>query len=101
MIQRLGGYSYEDRLRLLDMPSLVYRRYRGDTIEVYTCLRGIYKFDSASLMPLSNETKPRGHGYRSLKRQCRGQPRSNCFQYARGELVEHFAMQKTWSRHRL
>jgi len=35
MIQGLDGYSYEDRLKLLDMPSLVYRRYRGDAIEVY------------------------------------------------------------------
>jgi len=49
MIQGLGGYSYEDRLKLLDMPSLVYRRYRGDAVVVYKCLRGIYKFDSARL----------------------------------------------------
>jgi len=34
MIHGLGGYSYEERLKLLDMPSLVYRRYRGDAIEV-------------------------------------------------------------------
>jgi len=74
MIQGLGGYSYEDRLKLLDMPSLVYIRYRGDAIEVYKCLRGT--FDSASLLPLSNETRTRGHGYKILKRQCRGQLRS-------------------------
>ena len=38
MIQGLNGYSYEESLMLLDLPSLVYRRYRGDAIEVYKYL---------------------------------------------------------------
>jgi len=70
MIQGLGGYFYKDRLKLLNMPSLVYRRYRGNAREVYKCLRSIYKFDSASLLPLATETRTRGHGYKLLKRQC-------------------------------
>ena len=79
IIQGLGGYSYDDRLKLLDLPSLVYRRYRGDAIEVYKYLRGVYKVDSSSLLPLSTETRTRGHGFKLLKRQCRSHLRSNFF----------------------
>jgi len=61
MIQGLGGYFYEDRQKLLDLPSLVYRRNQGDVREAYKCLRGIYKFDSASVLSLSTETRIRGH----------------------------------------
>ena len=52
MIQGMGGYSYEDRLKLLDLPSLVYRRYRGGAIEVYKYLLGVYNVDSSSLLPV-------------------------------------------------
>ena len=66
MIQGLGKYSYEERLKLLDLPSLVYRRYRGDAIEVYKYLRGVYTVDSSSLLPLSStstESRTRGHAF--------------------------------------
>ena len=79
MIHGLSGYSYEDRLMLLDLPSLVYRRYRGDAIEVYKYLRCVYKVDSSSLLPLTTETRTRGHGFKLLKRHCRSQLRSNFF----------------------
>ena len=35
LIPRLHNLSYEERLRELKLPSLVYRRLRGDSIEVY------------------------------------------------------------------
>jgi hypothetical protein len=79
MTQGLSGYSYEDRLMLLDLPSLVYRRYRGDAIEVYKYLRDVYKVDSSSLLPLTAETKTRGHGFKLLKRHCRSELRSDFF----------------------
>jgi ribonucleases P/MRP protein subunit RPP40 len=79
MIQGLGGHSYEDKLKLLDFPSLVYKRYRGDAIEVYKYLRGTYNVDSTSLLPRMTQTRTRGHGYKLLKRQCRSQMRSNFF----------------------
>ena len=35
LVPELRGLSYEERLRKLDLPSLEYRRLRGDVIEAY------------------------------------------------------------------
>ena len=64
MIQGLS----ENRRMFLDLPSLVYRRYRGNAIEVYKYLRGAYTVDSSSLLLLTAETRTRGHGFKLLKR---------------------------------
>ena len=32
--------TYKERLRRLDLPTLVYRRHRGDVIEAYKYLKG-------------------------------------------------------------
>jgi len=82
MIEGLGKYSYEERMKLLDLPSLVYRRYRGDAIEVYKYLRGVYTVDSSSLLPLSStstESRTRGHAFKLMKRRCASKLRSNFF----------------------
>jgi len=39
------GLSYEQRLKKLNLPTLKYRRHRGDMIEVYKILHGIYDTD--------------------------------------------------------
>ena len=42
MAPGLAKLSYADRLMKLDLPTLVYRRNRGDAIEVYKYLHGTY-----------------------------------------------------------
>jgi len=42
MIPGLHSLEYEDRLRKLKLPTLVYRRLRGDMIETFKVLNGIY-----------------------------------------------------------
>ena len=46
LVDGFGSLSYEDRLRKLELPTLVYRRARGDVIEVYKHLN-IYDKDTA------------------------------------------------------
>ena len=41
-IKGLGEKSYEERLIILKLPSLQYRRLRGDLIEVYKILHSFY-----------------------------------------------------------
>ncbi|XP_076030414.1 uncharacterized protein LOC143018713 [Oratosquilla oratoria] len=45
MVPELKGLSYEERLRRLNLPTLAYRRARGDMIETYKILTGKYDGD--------------------------------------------------------
>jgi len=38
----MGNFKYPERLRQLDLPTLAYRRNRGDMIVTYKLLSGLY-----------------------------------------------------------
>jgi len=42
MAQQLKNYSYEARLRRLNLPTLKYRKWRGDIIHVFNTVSGKY-----------------------------------------------------------
>jgi ribonucleases P/MRP protein subunit RPP40 len=81
MVPGLAKLSYEERLKRMDLPTLVYRRTRGDAIEVYKYLHGKYNVESASLLPMHDSSGPetRSNGLKLKKRACRSQLRSNFF----------------------
>ena len=67
MINGLKKVPYEERLRLMDLPTMSYRRLRGDAIEAYKCVHGKYSVDWSSLQPLADETSTlvtRGHTFK-------------------------------------
>ena len=41
--------SYIERLKILNLPTLKYRRYRGDIIELFKILKGIYDPSCSSI----------------------------------------------------
>jgi hypothetical protein len=43
IILGLKGKSYEERLKIMKLPSLSYRRLRGELIEAYKYTHGLYK----------------------------------------------------------
>ena len=53
MVPGLHNLKYEERLQRMDLPSLLYRRLRGDVIETYKYLHGVYNINSSSFLPLS------------------------------------------------
>ena len=59
------GLEYEDRLRRLSLPSLLFRRFRGDMIEVYKQLTGYYDSSMPKLFHLYSDvthiSSIRGH----------------------------------------
>ncbi len=61
LVPGLYDLSYEERLRKLDLPTLVFRRLRGDVIQVYKYLHGEYKVDCKDMLPLKHSTRTRGH----------------------------------------
>ena len=81
LVPGLAKMAYEDRLRRMNLPTLVYRRHRGDMIEAYKYLNGVYRVDSTQLLPRHEEKglKTRGHSKKLMKREFRGQIRANSF----------------------
>ena len=69
--KRINGMyklSYPDRLIKLKLPSLEYRRLRGDLIETYKIINNIYDpLTTVSLLTLDSNTRTRTNGYKLEK----------------------------------
>ena len=65
LIPELKDKEYEERLRILKLPSLQYRRERGDMIECYKYTHNLYK--SQPPFQLNTGTITRGHAYKIKK----------------------------------
>lgn len=83
IVPGLAKLSYEDRLRRMDLPSLEYRRQRGDMIETYKYLHGKYSSDVASLLLRQDPTgvNTRGHCLKLQKRDCHSNNRQHYYSY--------------------
>ena len=49
LISHLKDKTYEDRLRDLELPSLIYRRRRGDMILIFKVMNGLVRMDTSDL----------------------------------------------------
>ena len=66
----LRGLDYEARLRSLKLPTLTYRRLRGDVINVYKYIHGIYRLPLADKMfEMAQYGATRGHSFKLYKHQ--------------------------------
>jgi len=67
----------------MDLHSLAYRRVRGDVIETFKFLTGIYKVDYNDILPRHTDTgiSTRGYTLKLQKRSCTSQIRSNILGY--------------------
>lgn len=77
LIPGLRNKSYSERLKELRLPSLVYRRERGDVIEVYKHLHGYYNYDFHYLQ--QSRTITRGHSLSLTKEYAKCQCRYHFF----------------------
>ena len=67
-ISGLNKLSYTQRLKELNLPSLEFRRARGDMIETYKILTNIYDpIITKSLMQVNTTTKTRTHTFKLHK----------------------------------
>ena len=78
VIPGLKDKEYEDRLKEIKIPSMTYRRVRGDMIEVYKYTHNIYKLNN-SILKLENKPSTRGHIYKLEKQRCKTSLRQKCF----------------------
>ena len=78
----LPGFKDEDyttRLRNLNLPTLVYRRLRGDMIELYKMAYNIYDSDLPQLFDFNNTSRTRGHSKKLKVYFAKKYVRSNFF----------------------
>jgi len=80
-VKSLHGLPYEQRLRKLNLPTLRYRRrHRGDMIEVYKILHGIYDKDiSDGILRMAQDSRTRGHSLKLVAQHSKIEIRRNCF----------------------
>ena len=66
IILGLKDLTYEQRLEKMKLPSMCYRRLRGDLIEMFKYTHNIYKL-SDSLLELESRTNTGGQSYKLKK----------------------------------
>ena len=71
MVLGMEDKSYEERLKMLKLPTLIYRRARGDLIQVYKYLHNL------NICP--EETRTWGHSLKLKKNQFRLNLRGHFF----------------------
>ena len=87
MIPALRETPYKERLKILKLPTLAYRRLRGDMIEVYKILQGKYDTQVSDLLCKQDQILPntanrtRGHSQKLYKRKHRLHIRKHNFTF--------------------
>ena len=75
--------SYPERLKILKLPTLSYRRTRGDMIEVYKILNKIYDPEVCGFLKLLKDMAPRssnrGNSMKLYPQRCNSNTRKNSF----------------------
>ena len=65
LVPSLANLEYEDRLKRLNLPSLAYRRLRGDLIEVYKIMSGKYDAEACEGLIVRREgERSTGHPHK-------------------------------------
>ena len=75
--------SYEERLQKLKLPTLRYRRLRGDMIETYKLMTGKYDHKLVDFMPKQHDSSTslptRGHQLKLYRQRAEKNLRNNLF----------------------
>jgi ribonuclease P/MRP protein subunit RPP40 len=80
MVAGLKDLPYEERMKVTKLPSLAYRRLRGDMIEVYKFLHNKYTVDTNNLFPMAPiDSKTCRHALKIMKRACKSNMREHFF----------------------
>ena len=66
LLRGCKGLSYEERLRWLHLPTLKYRRFRGDMLEVYKILNNLYDVKAVPTLTLNLDTRTRGNSFKLI-----------------------------------
>jgi ribonuclease P/MRP protein subunit RPP40 len=79
LLPEIKDLPYGERLRSLKLPTLVYRRLRGDMIQTFKILHGHEDIKVDQLFQLSTQSRTRGHSLKIDKQRCRTALRNHMF----------------------
>ena len=79
LIPELKHDSYQERLSKLSLPSLAYRRQRGDMIFLYQLINQCFNVDITDLFKYQTYSTTRGHNYKIYKPHAKRFCRVNFF----------------------
>ena len=66
MLSSCKKMRYIDRLKYLHLPTMKFRRLRGDMIETYKILNGFYDTDVVPSLPRNYDSRTRGNSLKLL-----------------------------------
>ena len=79
LLPSISHLSYADRLKFLQLPSLKYRRLRGDLIQLYKIVHNQYNVDANEFYTFSQITSTRGARLKIYVEGCNSNIRHNSF----------------------
>ncbi len=79
MIPSIKDLPYKERLRKLKLPTLVYRRKRGEMIQTYKYMHGQYDSDTDKIFKRTHEIRTRGHDLKLFKERALTATRAQFF----------------------
>ena len=79
LVSSVRDLPYSERLKKLKLPSLRFRRLRGDVIEAYKLLSGIYDTSLPQLLQQDHNRSTRGHSLKLQKKRWSTSLRGNAF----------------------
>lgn len=79
LIPDLKYLPYEQRLRQIKLPSLEYRRRRGDMLQTFKIMNNIDRINPRLFFELSTGPSTRGHGQKLIKKHARLSLRQSYF----------------------
>ena len=79
LIPHLYELPYEDRLKFLKLPSMEYRRLRGDMIQCFKIMNGLVRLDKSQLFVPVTGASTRGHHQRILRQRAHTSARAKTF----------------------
>jgi hypothetical protein len=71
LVKGCKSLSYIDRLHYLQLPSLRYRRIRGDMLEVFKILNNFYDCDVVPQLDRNLDSRTRGHSRKLIVERCK------------------------------
>ena len=80
-LYEIRQWSYERRLKFLNLPSLKYRRYRGDLIQTYKIIHKIDDLKTEDFFTIRNDTNTRSKNVNFYIEKCSSNSKLHSFSY--------------------